>query len=128
MKRKFIDMIEGPIFSSIMMFYFPLVLSSLLQLLFNAADIIVVGKYAGDTSLAAVSSTSSLINLLVGLFIGISTGTNVLLAKYIGARDIKKIHDVVHTSIMFALIASIALALVGVLFSDNFEGHPIPSL
>ena len=119
MKRKYIDMIEGPIFSSIMMFYFPLVLSSLLQLLFNAADIIVVGKYAGDTSLAAVSSTSSLINLLVGLFIGISTGTNVLLAKYIGARDIKKIHDVVHTSIMFALIASIILALVGVLFSDN---------
>lgn len=119
MKRKYIDMIEGPIFPSIMMFYFPLVLSSLLQLLFNAADIIVVGKYAGDTSLAAVSSTSSLINLLVGLFIGISTGTNVLLAKYIGARDIKKIHDVVHTSIMFALIASIALALVGVLFSDN---------
>lgn len=119
MKRKYIDMIEGPIFSSIMMFYFPLVLSSLLQLLFNAADIIVVGKYAGDTSLAAVSSTSSLINLLVGLFIGISTGTNVLLAKYIGARDIKKIHDVVHTSIMFALIASIILALVGVLLSDN---------
>lgn len=119
MKRKYIDMIEGPIFSSIMMFYFPLVLSSLLQLLFNAADIIVVGKYAGDTSLAAVSSTSSLINLLVGLFIGVSTGTNVLLAKYIGARDIKKIHDVVHTSIMFALIASIILALVGVLLSDN---------
>ena len=120
MKRRYINMLEGPLFPSIMMFYFPLVLSSLLQLLFNAADIIVVGKFAGDTSLAAVSSTSSLINLLVGLFIGVATGTNILLAKYIGANDTKKIHNVVHTSIKFALIASIILGLIGIIFSDNF--------
>lgn len=120
MKRRYVDMTEGPIFTSIMLFYFPLVISNLLQLLFNAADIIVVGKFAGETSLAAVSSTSSLINLLIGLFIGVATGTNVLLAKYIGARDVKKIHNVVHTSIKFSILSSLFLGVFGIAFSNFF--------
>ena len=120
MKRRYINMTEGPLLPAIMRFYFPLVLSSFLQLLFNAADIIVVGKYAGDTSLAAVSSTSSLINLLIGLFIGIATGTNVLLAKYIGAYNYEKIRKIVHTSIAFAISSGFFLGMIGILLAKTF--------
>ena len=81
------DMCNGPLFSKIMVFSLPLMLSGLLQLLFNAADIVVVGRFAGSEALAAVGSTSALINLLVNLFIGVSIGANVLVARYCGARD-----------------------------------------
>ena len=74
------DMCNGPILKKMLIFTLPLMLSSILQLLFNAADIIVVGRFAGDFSMAAVGSTSSLINLLVNLFIGLSVGANVLVA------------------------------------------------
>ena len=75
-----IDMVNGPIMGKMLLFAFPLMLSSILQLLFNAADIIVVGRWAGDNSLAAVGSTTSLINLMVNLFVGLSIGCNVLAA------------------------------------------------
>lgn len=75
-----LDMCSGPLFSKLVVFAVPLMLSGILQLLFNAADIIVVGRYAGSESLAAVGSTSSLINLLVNVFIGLSVGANVLVA------------------------------------------------
>ena len=89
MKKKSyeINMCEGPILKKMLIFAFPLMLSSILQLLFNAADVVVVGRFAGKESLAAVGSTSSLIHLLINLFTGLSIGTNVLVAQYLGARD-----------------------------------------
>lgn len=81
-----IDMVNGPLLGKILLFYVPLMLSSVLQLLFNAADIIVVGQYAGANALGAVGATSSLINLLVNLFMGLSVGVNVLVANYYGAK------------------------------------------
>ena len=85
-KKYEIDMCNGPILKKMLIFALPLMLSSILQLLFNAADIVVVGRFAGDDSLAAVGSTSSLINLLTNLFIGLSVGANVLVARYFGAK------------------------------------------
>lgn len=84
-KKHEIDMVNGPILKKMLVFAFPLMCSGVLQLLFNAADIIVVGRFAGDNSLAAVGSTSSLILLLSNLFIGLSVGGNVLTARYFGA-------------------------------------------
>ena len=115
-----INMIEGPIFSKLILFAGPLMLSSMLQLLFNAADIIVVGRFAGDNSLAAVGSTSSLINLLVNFFVGLSIGTNVLVSRYFGARHDKHLSDTVHTSMMVSIVGGVILAVVGFIFSSTF--------
>lgn len=113
MKRRSITMTEGKLLPNMLAFYFPLVASSILQLLFNAADIIVVGKFAGDNSLAAVSSTGSLVGLLVNSFIGISTGTNVVVARYLGADEKDKVHDAVHSSVAFALLGGAVMAVFG---------------
>ena len=88
-KRYEIDMCNGSILKKMLLFALPLMCSSMLQLLFNAADIVVVGRFAGDNSLAAVGSTSSLINLLTNLFVGLSVGANVLVAQYYGAKKEK---------------------------------------
>ena len=93
--------------------------SSILQLLFNAADIVVVGRFCGEESLAAVGSTSSLINLLTNLFIGLSVGTNVLTAHFFGSREKNKLHDAIHTSIAISLISGILLTIVGVFFTGT---------
>ena len=86
-KKSFeIDMVRGPVLKKMLMFSLPLMCSSILQLLFNAADIIVVGRFAGDNSLAAVGSNTSLITLMTNLFIGLSIGANVTVAKYYGAK------------------------------------------
>ena len=82
-----IDMLNGPVFSKILLFSLPLAATGILQLLFNAADVIVVGKFAGSTSLAAGGATTSLINLLIGAFMGISIGVNILIARYLGCRQ-----------------------------------------
>lgn len=85
-KRFEIDMCNGPLLGKMLKFYFPLMASSMLQLVFNAADVIVVGRFAGSEALAAVGSTSALINLLTNLFIGLSVGANVMVARYYGAK------------------------------------------
>jgi len=108
-----IDMCSGALIPKLCMFAIPLALSSILQLLFNAADIVVVGKFAGPTALAAVGSTGSLINLIVNLFIGLSVGTNVLVARYYGSRQIKDLRETVHTSIAVSLVAGIILIFIG---------------
>ena len=95
-----IDMTHGPILGKLLKFSIPLILSSLLQLLFNAADVVVVGRFAGDNSLAAVGSVGSLINLLVNLFMGLSIGTNVVSASYFGAGRQDRLEQTVHTSIL----------------------------
>ncbi len=109
-----IDMCNGPLFSKIVVFAIPLMLSGILQLLFNAADIVVVGRFAGSQSLAAVGSTSSLINLLVNLFIGLSIGANVLVARYFGAKMERDLEETVHTSMVLAALGGVVLAVIGI--------------
>lgn len=107
------DMCSGPVLGKVLVFALPLMLSGILQLLFNAADVIVVGRFAGSQSLAAVGSTSSLINLLINLFIGLSVGVNVLVAKYHGARDEEEVSTTVHTAVAVSLISGLFLVVVG---------------
>lgn len=115
MKKSYeIDMCNGPLFGKILAFSIPLMLSGILQLLFNAADTIVVGRFAGPTSLAAVGSTSSLINLLTNLFIGFSVGANVLTARFYGAKKEQEVQNTIHSAILISLIGGIFLLLVGV--------------
>ncbi|MBD5547235.1 MAG: MATE family efflux transporter [Lachnospiraceae bacterium] len=109
-----IDMCNGPLFGKIMLFTLPLMLSGILQLLFNAADVIVVGRFAGNEALAAVGATGSLTNLLVNLFIGLSVGANVLVARYYGARQEEEVSQTVHTSILVSAAGGILLAIVGI--------------
>lgn len=108
------DMCSGPFLGKILMFYIPLMLSGILQLLFNAADIVVVGQFAGSDALAAVGSTSSLINLLVNLFIGLSVGANVLVARFYGAGQKKELSEMVHTAILTSIVSGIVLVFIGV--------------
>ena len=110
-----IDMCTGAILPKMLRFSLPLICSGLLQLLFNTADIIVVGRFAGDNSLAAVGSTTSLIHLLVNLFMGLSTGASILAARHFGAREDDEVHRTVHTAILLSLISGAALSLIGVL-------------
>lgn len=114
-----IDMCSGPMAGKIFQFAIPLMLSSILQLLFNAADIIVVSRFCGDEALAAVGSTTSLINLTLGLFIGMSTASNIIAARLLGERAFDKLHDTVHTSILISVISGILLAVIGITFAEG---------
>ena len=116
-KKYEIDMCNGPLLGKMMVFYIPLMLSGVLQLLFNAADIIVVGRFAGSEALAAVGSTSSLINLLVNLFIGLSVGANVLVARFYGAGQKKELAEMVHTAILTSLVSGAILVVIGVVLA-----------
>ena len=109
------DMCSGPILSRVLMFSVPLMLTSVLQLLFNAADIVVVGRYAGPTALAAVGSTGALINLIVNVLMGMSIGTSVLVARYYGANSPKDVSETVHTSIAISFFGGILFGAGGVL-------------
>ncbi len=116
MKRSYeIDMCSGPLFGKILRFAVPLILSGVLQLLFNAADIIVVGRFTGSDALAAVGSTSSLINLLVNLFIGVSVGANVMAARYYGSGSEEEMFQTVHTAILTALVGGCFMVFAGIL-------------
>lgn len=113
-KKKYeMDMCSGSILGKLLLFSLPLMCSSILQLLFNAADIIVVGRFAGDNSLAAVGSTSSLINLLTNFFMGLSVGANVLVARYFGAKQNKDLKETVHTAMMLSIYSGLALTVIG---------------
>ena len=107
-------MTHGPLLGKIVRFAIPLAISGILQLLFNAADIIVVGRFSGSQALAAVGSTSALINLIVNLFIGLSVGTNVLVAQYFGAGKQKDLQETVHTSVASSLVFGVFLLVVGI--------------
>ncbi|MCM1426435.1 MAG: MATE family efflux transporter [Eubacterium sp.] len=112
-KKYEMDMCSGSILGKILLFSLPLMCSSILQLLFNAADIIVVGRFAGDNSLAAVGSTSSLINLLTNFFMGLSVGANVLVARYFGAKHQKDLSETIHTAMTLSLYSGIILTVIG---------------
>lgn len=109
-----IDMCNGPLFKKLLLFILPLMLSGILQLMFNAADVIVVGRFAGSTALAAVGSTTSLTNLLINLFTGMSVGVNVLAARYYGAKQDKEMSETVHTAIVISVIGGVILTIIGV--------------
>lgn len=113
-KKYEIDMCSGSVFKKMLIFAVPLMFSSILQLLFNAADIVVVGRFAGDNALAAVGSNGSLINLITNLFIGLSIGSNVLTAQYYGAKRDDDLKETVHTSMLLSIYSGIILTIVGI--------------
>ena len=117
-KNKYeIDMCQGTIMDKLITFALPLMLSGILQLMFNAVDIIVVGRFSGSQALAAVGSTTALINVFTNLFIGISLGSNVLAARLYAAGKEKEMSEVVHTSIAMALVSGVVMGIIGVLFA-----------
>ncbi|MBO5994563.1 MAG: MATE family efflux transporter [Firmicutes bacterium] len=118
-KKYEIDMTEGPIFKKMLKFAIPVMFSGLLQLLFSAADIIVVGRFAGDEALAAVGASSSPVHLVVTLLIGLSMGVNVTTARAYGAGNPKEISESVHTAITLALIGGVILSIVGLSVCDT---------
>ena len=111
-------MCEGPILPLLLRFAYPLLVTGVLQVLFNAADVMVVGNFGSEHSLAAVSSTGSITSLIVNLFMGLATGTNVLCARFFGANDKKALSDTVHTSIVVSAVIGAFLTLVGVIFAE----------
>ena len=112
-----IDMCNGSIMDKLISFSLPLMLSGILQLMFNAVDIVVVGRFSGSSALAAVGSTTALINVFTNLFIGVSLGANVLAARFYAAGRQKEMSETVHTSILLALISGVAMAIIGLIFS-----------
>lgn len=119
-RKNEIDMCNGPLFGKVLIFSLPLMLSGILQLLYNAADVAVVGRFAGSESLAAVGSTGSLINLMTNLFIGMSVGASVVVARNLGAHNFRKAHDAVHTAIAISLVAGTVTLAIGVSLSKTF--------
>ncbi len=120
MKNKYeINMCEGSVVKNILLFALPLALSGILQLLYNAADVMVVGQFAGNNSLAAVGSTGSLVNLIQNLFIGLSVGVNVIMAKAFGAGDRKRISNAAHTAVALGFVSGVAVLIIGALLSKQ---------
>ena len=117
-----IDMCNGTIMDKLISFSLPLMLSGILQLMFNAVDIVVVGRFSGSQALAAVGSTTALINVFTNLFIGISLGANVLAARFFAAGKSKEMSDTVHTSVTLALISGVVMAFVGLIIFPGCVG------
>ena len=118
MKKNYeMDMCSGPILGKLLTFTIPLIFSGILQLLFNAADVIVVGRFAGSQSLAAVGSTTALINLMINIFIGLSVGVNVIVARYYGAKREKDVQDTIHTAMALSIVSGLFLIVMGQLLS-----------
>lgn len=113
-KKYEIDMCNGPLLGKILLFTLPLMLSGILQLLFNAADMVVVGRWVGSNALAAVGSNGPLINLLVNVFLGLSVGANVMVARFYGARQKRELSEMLHTALLTALVSGVFLIFLGV--------------
>ena len=120
MKKQNQSMLTGPLFGNIILYTIPIILTSVLQLLFNAADLVVVGRFCGSVSVAAVGSTTSITNLLVNFFVGLSVGAGVTVAHGLGSQRDTVVHNTVHTALPLALLSGVFLTLVGVLFSETF--------
>lgn len=112
-KRFSLDMTNGPFLKKILIFSVPLMLTGLLQLAYNTADVVVVGRFVGKEALAAVGSTGSLVNLFLNVFLGLSMGSGVTVARHIGERDDKKIHKCVHTAISLSLVCGVFVGILG---------------
>lgn len=113
-------MLQGPLFLNIILYTIPIILTSLLQLLFNAADLVVVGRFCGSVSVAAVGATGSITNLMVNFFIGLSVGAGVAVAHGIGSREDHVVHCTIHTALPTALISGVILTVIGISFSGTF--------
>lgn len=120
MKRLNSDMLHGPLLGNLISYTVPIMLTGILQLLFNAADLVVVGQYRGSIALAAVGATGALTALIVNLFIGLSTGAGVTVAHAIGGKDDERTHRTVHTAVTISVISGVILAIIGVAFSQQF--------
>lgn len=116
------DLTTGPLVPKIILFALPLMATGILQLMFNAADLIIVGRFApnGQEDIGAIGGTGPLINLVINLFIGLSVGTSVFTARYIGAGDREKTSQTVHTSMAVALIGGIVCFILGFFFARTF--------
>ena len=111
-------MLEGPLLGGVIAYTIPVMLSGILQLLFNAADLIIVGKFCGSVSVGAVGATGSLTALIVNLFVGLSVGAGVAVAHGIGSRDEQQVREAVHTAVPLALIGGAILTVAGVTLSE----------
>ena len=120
MKRLNQNMLDGPLLPNIILYTIPIILTSLLQLLFNAADLVIVGRFCGSISVAAVGATGSITNLMVNFFIGLSVGAGVTVAHGLGSREDTVVHNTVHTALPMALLSGVLLTIVGVAFSEAF--------
>lgn len=117
-KKKYsVDMTTGVLFPKILGFAFPLMVTGLLQIVYNAADVMVVGRFAGSVSLAAVGATSTLVNLMLNLFLGLSMGSGVVVAKHIGAGDGASVHRTVHSAMLLSIISGFVIGILGVVIS-----------
>ncbi len=112
------DMLHGPLLGSIVSYTLPIILTSILQLLFNAADLVVVGQFCGSVSVAAVGATGAITNLIVNLFIGLSVGAGVTVAHGIGSREDTVVHRTVHTALPMSLLSGVVLTVAGIAFSE----------
>lgn len=119
MKRS-ANMLTGPLWSSLITYTIPIILTSILQLLFNAADLVIVGRFSGSINVAAVSATGSITNLIVNLFIGLSIGAGVTVAHALGGNHAEEVHRTVHTALPTAIIGGVILSVIGVVFSETF--------
>ncbi len=120
MKRSNAGMLRGPLLTNIISYTVPIILTSILQLLFNAADLVIVGRFRGSIALAAVGATGALTNLIVNLFIGMSVGTGVAIAHGMGGHEDEQVHRTVHTSIPLALVSGVVLTIIGITMSETF--------
>ena len=120
MKKHQTSMLQGPVLWGVISYTVPIILTSVLQLLFNAADLIIVGRFCGSVSVAAVGATGSITNLIVNLFIGLSVGAGVTVAHAVGSRESESIHRSVHTALPVALISGVVLTGVGIALSGTF--------
>jgi len=122
MRRSDVDMIHGPLLKNVLVYTIPIILTSLLQLLFNAADLIIVSRYSEIKSIAmaAVSATGSITTLIVNMFIGLSVGGGVRVAHAFGAQDSEESHKTVHTAMLFAVLSGIFVTFVGMTFCETF--------
>ena len=118
--RHEMDMTTGSILPKLLLFAIPLMLSSILQLLFNAADVVVVGRFEGENALAAVGSNGALINLIVNVFMGLSIGANVIIARYFGGNNYKETVEAVHTTITLSLLGGVFFGIFGFIFARTF--------
>lgn len=118
MKNRYeIDMSKGRLFSKIVSFAVPLIISGILQLAFNAADLIVVGRFSGENSLAAVGSNSALVSLVINVLLGLGTGTSVMISQYFGAKAEKQLQDAVSTTVIVAVVGGVIFGILGILLA-----------
>lgn len=119
MQSKSVSLTEGPITKSIILFAIPLLLSNLFQQLYNSIDSAVVGSFAGDAALAAVGSTGSLINLLIGFFLGIATGAGILFAMHYGAGDYQGLRKLINNSLLLSILIGAVMSVIGIVFAED---------